>query len=45
MIMPGDNAEITVELIAPIAIEKGSKFSIREGGHTVGAGHVVEIVG
>lgn len=44
MIMPGDNAEITVELIAPIAIEKGSKFSIREGGHTVGAGHVVEII-
>ena len=44
MIMPGDNAEIIVELIAPIAIEKGSKFSIREGGHTVGAGHVVEII-
>ncbi len=44
MIMPGDNAEITVELIAPIAIEKGSKFSIREGGHTVGAGHVIEII-
>ena len=45
MIMPGDNAEITVELIAPVAIEKGSKFSIREGGHTVGAGNVTEIIG
>ncbi len=44
MIMPGDNAEITVELIAPVAIEKGSKFSIREGGHTVGAGNVIEII-
>ncbi len=44
MIMPGDNAEITVELIAPVAIEKGSKFSIREGGHTVGAGNVTEII-
>ena len=44
MIMPGDNAEIVVQLIAPIAIEKGSKFSIREGGHTVGAGNVTEII-
>ncbi len=43
MVMPGDNTEISVELIAPIAIEKGSKFSVREGGHTVGAGSVVEI--
>ncbi|MBR2557591.1 MAG: elongation factor Tu, partial [Methanobrevibacter sp.] len=38
MIMPGDNTKITVELIAPVAIEKGTKFSIREGGRTVGAG-------
>jgi elongation factor Tu len=45
MITPGDNTEITVELIAPVAIEKGSKFSIREGGKTVGAGSVIEIVG
>ena len=44
MVMPGDNVEITVELIAPIAIENGTKFSIREGGHTVGAGNVTEIV-
>ena len=44
MIMPGDNAEIIVQLIAPVAIEKGSKFSIREGGHTVGAGNVTEII-
>ncbi len=44
MVMPGDNTEITVELIAPIAIEQGSKFSVREGGHTVGAGTVVDII-
>ena len=43
MVMPGDNVELTVELIAPIAIEKGTKFSIREGGRTVGAGVVTEI--
>ena len=39
MVMPGDNVEMTVELIAPIAIENGTKFSIREGGRTVGAGN------
>jgi elongation factor Tu len=44
MVMPGDNAELTVELIAPVAIEKGSKFSVREGGRTVGAGNVIEII-
>ena len=44
MVMPGDNVEFTVELIHPIAIEKGTKFSIREGGHTVGAGVVSEII-
>ena len=44
MVMPGDNIEITVELIHPIAIENGTKFSIREGGRTVGAGNVTEIV-
>lgn len=44
MVMPGDNTEITAELIAPIAIEKGSKFSVREGGHTVGAGTVIDII-
>ncbi|NHW78267.1 elongation factor Tu, partial [Escherichia coli] len=40
MVMPGDNIELAVELIAPIAIEDGTKFSIREGGRTVGAGVV-----
>ena len=44
MVMPGDNVEMTVELIAPIAIEQGTKFSIREGGHTVGSGSVIEVV-
>ncbi len=44
MVMPGDNVELTVELIHPIALEKGTKFSIREGGHTVGAGTVNEIL-
>jgi len=44
MVMPGDNIEMTVELIAPIAIENGTKFSIREGGRTVGAGNVSEII-
>ena len=44
MVMPGDNVELTVELIAPIAIEKGTKFSIREGGRTVGSGNISEII-
>ena len=44
MVMPGDNVKITVELIAPIAMEKGTKFAIREGGRTVGAGVVSEII-
>ena len=44
MVMPGDNVAMTVELIAPIAVEKGTKFSIREGGRTVGAGSVVDII-
>ena len=44
MIMPGDNAELTVKLIHPIAIELGPKFSIREGGRTVGAGNVIKII-
>ena len=43
VVMPGDNVELTVELIHPVAIEKGTKFSIREGGRTVGAGTVTEI--
>ncbi len=44
MVMPGDNVDMTVELIAPVALEKGTKFSIREGGRTVGAGVVAEII-
>ncbi|MFD2657888.1 MULTISPECIES: elongation factor Tu [Gracilibacillus] len=44
MVMPGDNIEMTVSLISPIAIEDGTKFSIREGGRTVGAGVVAEII-
>lgn len=44
MVMPGDNVEMTVELIAPVALEAGTKFSIREGGRTVGSGVVSEIV-
>lgn len=43
MVMPGDNVTFTVELIQPAAIEKGTKFTVREGGHTVGAGVVSEI--
>jgi len=44
MVMPGDNTNITVKLIQPIAMEKGLKFAIREGGRTVGAGQVTEIL-
>lgn len=44
MINPGDNTTISVKLIAPIAVEEGSKFSIREGGRTVGAGTVTKII-
>ena len=45
MIMPGDNVNIDVELIQPIAIEQGQRFAIREGGHTVGAGVITEVIG
>ncbi|MDQ3635173.1 MAG: elongation factor Tu, partial [Acidobacteriota bacterium] len=44
MVMPGDNIEMNIELIAPIAMEKGLRFAIREGGRTVGAGTVTEII-
>ena len=44
MVMPGDTVELTVELIHPIAIENGTKFSIREGGRTVGSGNISEII-
>jgi len=44
MVMPGDNIAMTVELIAPIAMEEGLRFAIREGGRTVGAGRVTKIL-
>jgi len=44
MVMPGDNVNLEVELITPIAMEKGLRFAIREGGHTVGAGTIAEIL-
>jgi elongation factor Tu len=44
MVMPGDNTEIDVELIYPVAMEKGLKFAIREGGRTVASGQVVDII-
>ena len=44
MVMPGDNVEMTVELITPIALEEGLRFAIREGGRTVGAGVVTKIM-
>jgi elongation factor Tu len=43
MVMPGDNVNMNVEFIAPIAMEEGQRFAIREGGRTVGAGVVVKI--
>ena len=42
--MPGDNVQLVVELITPVAMDKGLRFAIREGGHTVGAGTISEIV-
>jgi elongation factor Tu len=44
MVMPGDSVTITVELIVPVALEDGSKFAIREGGRTVGAGIITKII-
>ena len=44
MVMPGDNVPLTIELITPIAMEKGLRFAIREGGKTVGAGVVAKII-
>ena len=45
MFMPGDNVRISVELIAPVALEEGTRFAIREGGRTVGSGVVSKILG
>jgi elongation factor Tu len=44
MVMPGDNVSAEISLITPVALEKGLRFAIREGGHTVGAGAVAEII-
>ena len=44
MVMPGDNVEITVKLITPVACDKGLRFAIREGGRTVGSGQITEIL-
>jgi elongation factor Tu len=44
MVMPGDNVSVSAELISPIAMEAGLKFAIREGGHTVGAGIVAQVI-
>ena len=44
MVMPGDNVQLTIELITPVAMEKGLRFAIREGGRTVGAGTISEII-
>ena len=44
MVMPGDNVDLSVELISPIAMEKDLRFAIREGGRTVGSGVVTEII-
>jgi elongation factor Tu len=44
MVMPGDNTELTVELIHPIAMDKGLRFAIREGGRTVASGQVIEVI-
>jgi len=44
MVMPGDNVQLVIELITPVAMEKGLRFAIREGGHTVGAGTISEII-
>jgi elongation factor Tu len=44
MVMPGDNVTMTVELITPVAMDKGLRFAIREGGRTVGAGTVTEVI-
>jgi elongation factor Tu len=44
MVMPGDNVQMEIELITPVAMDKGLRFAIREGGRTVGAGSVSEII-
>jgi elongation factor Tu len=45
MVMPGDNVTIKVKLITPVALDKGERFAIREGGHTVGSGVITKVMG
>ena len=44
MVMPGDNVSVEVKVIAPVAMERGQRFAIREGGRTIGAGRVTEVI-
>jgi elongation factor Tu len=44
MVMPGDNVSVQVNVIAPVAMERGQRFAIREGGRTIGAGRVTEVL-
>ena len=44
MVMPGDNAEMKVKLIVPVALHEGLRFAIREGGHTIGAGAISKVI-
>jgi elongation factor Tu len=44
MVMPGDNVSVVIKVIAPVAMEKGQRFAIREGGRTIGAGRVTEVI-
>ena len=44
MVMPGDNVSVEVNVIAPVAMERGQRFAIREGGRTIGAGRVTEVI-
>ena len=44
MVMPGDNVSVEIELLAPVAMEQGLRFAIREGGRTIGAGRVTEVL-
>jgi elongation factor Tu len=44
MVMPGDNVSVEIKVISPVAMEKGQRFAIREGGRTIGAGRVTEVI-
>ena len=45
MVMPGDNVSVEIKVIAPVAMERGQRFAIREGGRTIGAGRVTDVIG